>query len=496
MTAFDDLKTYVGELADIGHALALLSWDQQTYMPPKAAGGRALQVATLSSIAHERMISPRLGELIDRARPEAAGSADGAAYLRELEHQRDRAMKLPPALVQELALTESEAFMVWARARQEKNFALFRPQLEKLLGLVRRKAECFGYEGHPWNALVGDYERGMPAEKVREYFAPLRDATVTLLRAIREKPQVDTGFLDRKWPVDVQREFALRVIRDMGYDMAAGRMDNAPHPFCTNFGLYDVRITNRYRDQGAIEGLMGAMHETGHALYEQGFLEADQRGPLAEAPSLGIHESQSRFWEVRIGHSQPFWQHYLPIMNQYYGGVLEGIAPERFYRAVNKVEPGLIRVEADEVCYNLHVIIRFELELQLLDGSLAVADLPEAWNALYRQYLGVEVPHDGVGCLQDVHWAYGSFSYFPSYTFGNIYSAMLVEKMEEDLGDVWGQVGRGQFGEILGWLRTNIHRKGRRALAREVVEDVTGKPASADALVRYLRSKYGEIYGL
>ena len=496
MTAFEELKNYVGELADISHALALLSWDQQTYMPPKGGGGRALQVATLSSIAHERLTAPRLGELIAKASAAAALTADEKAYLYELNFSRDRSMKLPATLVHELALTESEAFAIWAKARQEKNFALFRPQLEKLLELVKQKAACLGHDGNPWDALVPDYERGMPAAKVREYFAPLRDATVKLLRDIRSKPQVDTGFLDRKWPVDIQREFALRVIRDMGYDMAAGRMDNAPHPFCTNFGLYDVRITNRYREQNAIEGLMGAMHETGHALYEQGFRDADQRGPLAEAPSLGIHESQSRFWEVRIGHSKPFWEHYLPVMNQYYGGALEGVSADKLYRAVNKVEPGFIRVEADEVCYNLHVIIRFELEQRMLDGSLAVADLPAAWNALYKEYLGLDVPNDAVGCLQDVHWAYGSFSYFPSYTFGNIYSAMLVEKLVQDIPTFWQQIGRGQFAETLDWLRKNIHQKGRRKLAREVVEEVCGKPASAEALIRHLTGKYGEIYGV
>lgn len=494
MNAFEKIQTRYGEISDLGNASALLSWDQQVYMPPRGAAARGMQLATLSGIIHERMTAPELGDLINEARSEKL-SGDREAFLRELSFSRDRSMKLPATLVKEMSLEESKAFEAWARARKLNDFSIFAPHLSRVIELKKQAAECWGYQETPWDALATDYERGLTAAKVEKIFKPLREATVKLLQQIQARPQVNTKFLDQKWDIDRQREFGLRVARDIGYDMGAGRQDLAPHPFCTNFGHGDVRITTRYSQTSLLDGLFGTVHEAGHAMYEQGFDPADARTPLAEAPSLGVHESQSRFWEVRISQSEAFWKHYYPILRQYFPGQLDDATLEEFYRAINIIEPDFIRVEADEICYNLHVIIRFELEVRIFRGELSVSDIPAAWNDLYKKYLGLDVPNDSKGCLQDVHWAYGSFGYFPTYTLGNIYCAMLVEKMEKDMPQMWDLVAQGQFAPVLQWLRANIHKVGRRHEAADLIERVTGQPVSCDALIRHLTNKYGHLYG-
>jgi carboxypeptidase Taq len=490
-----ELKEAYGEIADLSRAAAVLSWDQQTYMPPRGFAARGQQLATLSGLMHERLTSPRLGDLLESARA-AARNADDAALLRELAFQRDRSTRLPASLVKALALQESRSFEAWDRAKKARNFALFAPELREMVRLLREKASCFGYEGTPWDALAQDYERGTDAAMVRRFFQPLRVATVKLLDEIRGASQPDDTFLRQRWSVDAQREFSLRVLRDLGYDMARGRVDLAPHPFCTSFGPGDVRITTRYSPDDLFDGLSSVVHEMGHALYDMGFREDDHRTPLADAPSLGIHESQSRFWEVRIAQSLPFWQHYLPIARQYFPGQLDGITPEQFHAALNRVEPDFIRVEADEVCYNLHIIIRFELEVSILAGELEVEDIPAAWNESYKANLGIDVPDDAKGCLQDVHWAYGSFGYFPSYTFGNIFAAMLVEKLERDRPALWDEVRRCDYDGIRQWLLTNIHQQGARLAPMDLIRKVTGEEPSAAALIRHLDYKYRNLYGL
>lgn len=493
-TSYEELRELYGEIADLDHASALLSWDQQTYMPPRGSESRGRQLATLSGLSHEKLSNPRIEELLNTVEDE--GDPVRAGFLRELKYQRERKLKLPASLVKEMTLETSRAFDVWRQARREKNFQLFSPNLDRVIQLTRQAAECFGYEKTPWDALVPDYERGSSAEKLTAILAPLRDATVKLLEQIRSKPQVPTGFLEQKWDLAQQREFGLRVARDIGYDFAGGRQDVAPHPFCTTLGFGDVRITTRYKEDALLDAVGSTVHEAGHALYEQGFAPELARTPLFDAPSLGMHESQSRFWEIRIAQSRPFWGHYLPILHQYFPGQLDGVGLDDFYRGINRVEPSYIRVESDEVCYNLHVMIRFEIEQRIFDGSLETAGIPETWNRLYKEYLGVTVPNDALGCLQDVHWAYGSFGYFPTYSLGNICCAMLVEKMEHDMPGIWESVQEGRFVGILAWLRENIHRYGRLYGTPELMKRVTGKEISADALVRYLQAKYTEIYQL
>ena len=494
---FQRLRELYGEVADLSFTMALMHWDQQTQMPPRASAARASQMATLSSLIHEKMVAPELGDLVGEL--QAGGekhSEIDRAFLRELAYQRERQLKLPAPLVHEFAQARAEGFDVWRRARQEKKFATFAPALRRLVALTFQAAECWGYEGTPWNALVPDYERGMTAERLEEILSPLRDATVRLLEKILAAPRVDTSFLDQKWDIPRQREFGARVAADLGYDFSAGRLDIAPHPFSTTLGYGDSRITTRYSEESALDSLTAIIHEAGHSMYEQGFPQELARTPLFDAPSLGLHESQSRFWEVRIGCTQAFWRHYLPVMKQYFPGQLEGVDTWKFYRALNRVQPDFLRVESDEVCYNLHVILRFEIEQMIFAGNLAVDDLPEAWNEKVKSYFGLDVPDDAKGCLQDIHWSDASFGYFPTYSLGNIYNAMFVEKMEQDLPEMWEDVSRGRFEAILTWLREKIHRHGSVYHAPDLVEQVSGKPLSCEALVRYLESKYGEIYGL
>lgn len=496
MTNYQKLLDAYGEIHDLRMAASVLQWDQQTYMPPRGAEARGQQLSTLGGLIHDRMTSPAFRELLDLAAADTDLTSDQRAAVETLQFQVGRSTKLPGSMVREMVLVESRAFNAWIEARQKRSFSHFKPHLERIIELTRQKADCFGWEATPWNALVPDYERGIDANRIGELFAPLRDATVAFLDRIRGAKPIDTGFLNRQWDLRSQEDFGRRVIGDLGYDFSAGRIDVAAHPFCTNFAVGDVRITSRFNHRDPLDFLMGVIHETGHALYEQGFREEDERTPLAEAPGLGIHESQSRFWEVTIARSLPFWRHYAPIMARYFPAELHGVAVGDLHRAVNVVEPGLIRVDADEVTYNLHIMVRFDLELALLERRLEVADLPGAWNTKYRELLGVEVPHDGDGCLQDVHWSGGAFGYFPTYTLGNIYSAMFLKKMEVDLPDLWEDVARGDFTGILGWLRRNVHQVGMRELGMPLVEKISGQSLTVEPLIRHLEGRFTEIYNL
>jgi carboxypeptidase Taq len=493
---FQQLRTLYGEIADLCHTEALLSWDQQTYMPPKASGSRAQQIATLSGIIHEKLTTPEMGELIGELESTPRLSVVQKAFLREMRFNYDRKVLLPGKLVKELARETAQSFGIWEKAKNQKSFKAYRPSLEKVVNLTRQVAECYGYKNSPWDALATDYERGLTAEKVENLLGPLRDSTISLIDRIKGSTKVNIKFLDQKWDLNKQREFGVRVASDLGYDFAAGRQDVSAHPFTTSIGQGDVRITTRYSETNLVEALLATVHEAGHGMYDQGINPDYARTPLHDGTSLGIHESQSRLWEVRIGHSKPFWEHYLPHLRQYFPGQLDEINIEHFYRGINQVRPGFIRIEADEVTYNLHIIIRFELEMKILNGDLEIQYLPEAWNALYKKYLGLDVPNDAVGCMQDVHWACGSFGYFPTYSMGNIYNAMLLETMENEISDMWQQVSKGYFVNILAWLQDKIYQHGRVYLPEELMKRITGKPISSDSLVQYLNSKYSTIYGL
>jgi carboxypeptidase Taq len=496
-SSFDAFRDRMGEVLDLHSAVALLAWDQEVYMPPKAAPARGKQLATLSAHAHRLFTAPETGAML--AELEAAADrldADAQRMVAETRYDYDRATRLPERFVQRFAEEQSKGYQAWVKAREQSDFAAFQPSLETMIELLREKADFLGYAGSPYNALVEDYERGMTAERLRAIFGDLAPRLSALIARIVQAPQPDLAWLDRVWDEQAQGAIGLRVLRDMGFDFEAGRQDPSVHPFTTNFDLYDVRITTRVNSRELFSALTGSIHEGGHALYEQGFQTKDRRTILAQAPSLGIHESQSRLWENIIGRSLPFWQRYTPLLRQYYPDCMEGITAGDIYRAINYVQPSLIRVEADECTYNLHIILRFEIEIDLLEGRLAVADVPEAWNAKMKQYLGIDVPNDALGCLQDIHWAHGSFGYFPTYTLGNLYSAQLFEKICEDLPDIRNQITEGAFAPLLGWLRAHVHEVGRRKTAPDIVRDATGREPDSEAFMRYLETKYGALYGL
>lgn len=498
MASMESLREKLGEVADLANAAALLQWDQETYMPPKGATARAYQLATLSSLAHRLFTSPDLGDMLHALRDRSDNlTPDEAKLVSEALYDYERAVRLPESFVHEFAQEQSRAYEAWVRARKESDWTQFEPHMEKLLDLLKRKADLMGYEGSPYNALLEDYERGMTAEQLQPLFADLAERQSDLVRRIVESGrQPDTAWLEGEWDEVAQWVFSVRVLKDMGYDFDAGRQDRSVHPFTTNFDIQDVRVTTRVSKDDLFSALSSSIHEGGHALYEQGFPLEDRRTPLAAAPSLGIHESQSRMWENLIGLSLPFWKRYTPVLREHFPERLDGVSPEAIYRAANRVEPSLIRVDADECTYNLHVVLRFELELDLIEGRLQVRDMPAAWNEKMQHYLGLTPPNDALGCLQDIHWSHGSMGYFPTYALGNLYSAQLFEQVLADVPDLWSRVEAGDFAPLLAWLRKHVHVHGRRKTAVQIVRDATGKAPSAQPYLDYLNRKYGALYDL
>lgn len=494
----ETFKEELGQIVDMEGALALLQWDQEVYMPPKAAAARGQQLATLSALAHRQFTSDKMGGLLHElksAEPEL--DADTVALVNETLYDYDQATKLPEHFVHRFAVEQSKAYEVWTQARKDSAFKQFAPQLGVLMALLHEKADYLGYETVPYDALIGEYERGMTSAKLQTLFGELAPQQRALVARIREKaPSTTPAWLAQEWDEEKQWQFSLQVLKDMGYDFDAGRQDRSVHPFTTNFDLYDVRVTTRLDRKELFSGLTGSIHEGGHALYEQGFLPKDQRTTLAQGISLGIHESQSRMWENMIGRSLPFWKHYTPQLKRMYPGQLDNVHAEDIYRAINHVEPSFIRVEADECTYNLHIILRFEIEQALMAKELKVEEIPEAWNAKMQDYLGLEVPNDRLGCLQDIHWSHGSIGYFPTYALGNLYAAQLFEKIEADLPNLWTDIEDGQFQPLLQWLRRNVHQVGRRQQAEALLESVTGKAPESQPFLQYLEGKYSRIYGL
>ena len=486
----------LGEIADIRHTLALLQWDQEVCMPQKGAFARGLQLATLAGLEHRLFTDAEMRLLVDALRERIDSlSPEQAALVRETAHDLDRAVKIPESLVRLFAEAQSRAYEEWVEARRTSDFHRFQPHLRTMVDLSREKAEFLGYEESPYDALLDEYERGMTASKLRPVFDALAVRQTALVARIAESPhQPGVSWLDQHWQEPAQLALCEQVLRDMGYDFGAGRQDMSVHPFTTTFDVQDVRITTRINPRDFLSALSSSIHEGGHALYEQGLPMDFRRTPLADAPSLGIHESQSRFWENIIGRSHPFFRRYLPLLRKVFPGQLEQVSSADLYRAANRVAPSFIRVDADECTYNLHVILRFEIETALMEGSIRAEHVPELWNSKMKVYLGVDVPDDAHGCLQDIHWAHGSFGYFPTYALGNLYSAQLMEQARLDLPDFWKTVEQGDFSELLAWLRDRVHRHGRMKNAAQIIEAVTGRPLSPEPFLRYLEEKYAVLY--
>jgi carboxypeptidase Taq len=495
-----ELKQRLQEISDLHGAESVLGWDQATYMPPGGAAARGRQLALLSRLGHERLADPAVGRLLDSLTPwaEAQGAdSDAAALVRVTRRDYDRATRVPSAFIQRLSEHTATSYHAWERARPANDFAAMRPLLETTVELSRELAAFHPGYAHPYDALIDLAEDGMTVAAVRSLFTELRAGLVPLIEAIRARPEADDRCLSGDFPEAAQRAFGEKVIRAFGYDYARGRQDNTAHPFMVKLGRGDVRITTRYRADTLSDGLFSTLHEAGHAMYEQGIDDALDGTPLFGGTTSGVHESQSRLWENLVGRSLPFWRHWYPALKAAFPGSLTGVDVETFHRAINKVRPSLIRTEADEVTYNLHVMLRFDLELALLEGTLAVADLPEAWRARIRSDLGVSPPDDRDGALQDVHWYAGIVGgAFQSYTLGNIMSAQFFAAARRELPDLDGQTGRGEFTPLRKWLTERIYRHGRKFTAAEIVQRATGEPLSIAPYLAYLEAKYRPLYGL
>lgn len=492
------LKDRMASVSDLGGASMTLFWDRQVYMPVGAVESRAEQLATLSRISHEILTDAETGRLLD-ALGGLDPETDDGALVRVARRAYDRATRIPSRLVEELSRARSTAEPAWVKARAESDWPSFAPHLEHLVSLQRESAEHLGYEEHPYDAMVDAYEPGQTKARLVEMFDGLKAGIVPLLREVYDS--LETGE-DRAAPLRgafderKQEEFGRAVISAFGYDWSRGRQDRAVHPFCAGISRDDVRITTRFDPAWLSPALFATFHESGHAMYEQGVAPAYDRTPLAGGTSLGVHESQSRLWENLVGRSRPFWTHYYPKLRETFPDRLGDTDLETFYRAINAVAPSEIRVEADELTYNLHILLRFELEVAITEEKLPIAELPEAWNAKMEEYLGITPKDDARGVLQDIHWAAGLFGYFPTYSIGSVLSVQLFDAATKQRPEIKEEIPRGEFGALLGWLRENVHRHGSKYDPEDLVERATGRPMDARPYLDYLRTKFGEMYGL
>lgn len=497
---FDQLCAHARETALLHSIAEVLEWDERTYMPSAAGSYRAEQIAYLSGKVHRRRTDPRVAEwLMDLERSPLAADrhSETGATIREFRRYYDKLVKVPQDLVEELTRAAVLGQQAWVEARRASDFPSFAPMLERILGLKREQADAVGYRECRYDALLDDYEPGATTAEVRRILNELRDGLVPLVAAIAgspHRPRLD--ILTREYPRSAQEQFGIQAAKAIGFDFHRGRLDVTHHPFCSELGPHDCRITTRYDEHYFPTSFFGILHEAGHALYDQG-LRAEHYGlPLGTYISLGIHESQSRLWENFVGRSRAFWEFFYPAAQATFRGALADVSLNDFYFAINDVRPSLIRVEADEATYNLHIIIRFELEQALINGDLSIADLPEAWRGKYREYLGIEPPDDADGVLQDVHWSAALFGYFPTYSLGNLYAGQFFAQAERDLGDMAELFERGDFRVLLEWLNRNIHQQGQRYTAGELVQRLTGQPLSCAPLLKYLQGKLGPLYGL
>jgi len=497
-TALSELKERLGEIADLSHAGSVLNWDQSVMMPAKGSAQRGEALSTIARIQHERFIAADTGRLLEAAAAEVEGQPDDSDEVRLVSKTRrdyDKAARVPSALAAAMAKASSTGYEAWVAARAADDFAMFAPYLQHNLDLVREYVECFDEYDAPYDVVLDDYEPGGTSVHVRALFDELKGELVPLIAQLRDH-EVDASPLHVAYPIAGQRQLSGEVIRLMGYTDDGWRFDDTVHPFASSFGRGDVRITTRFEDDYFPMGLYGAMHECGHGLYEQGVSEALQRTPLSHPPSLALHESQSRMWENFVGRGRQF-NHFLhPRMVALAGGPLDGFSADAVFRALNAVKPTLIRFEADETTYGMHIILRFELEQELLEGKLALADLPEAWNSRMRDYLGIEVPSDADGVLQDVHWAAGLIGYFPTYALGNLIAGQLWEKIEQDLPDLDAQIAAGELQGLRQWLGENVHRHGGKFSSAELLQRLVGEPIAVGPFVRHLKAKLSDVYEL
>src|SRR2546423_3361833 len=495
MSNVDRLKNRLADFNALTAAVAIMEWDQQTYMPRGGAAARAEHVGILSRMAHEMFTADETQKLLEHAKGETRDGTDEQALIRVTQREMDLRTKIPASLVEEKSKLSALAHEAWMVARANNDFAGFAPYIEKMFDIARREAEYLGYKEDIYDALLDQYEEGATSADVRKMFGDLKGPNIQLIKDIKErgKPVDDSG-LYGEWDERKQREFTEKLVKTIGFDFNRGRQDTAPHPFCTGWSVGDIRLTTRFKPYVA-SAIFGSLHEAGHGMYEQGSPTEWDLTPLAGGVSLGLHESQSRTWENIVGRSKAFWKRFLPDLQTTFPQ-LKSYDLNTWYRSINKVEPSFIRVEADEVTYNMHILVRFEIETDLLKEKLKVKDLPEAWNAKYTEYLGVTPKTDSEGCLQDVHWSGGSIGYFPTYSMGNLLSYQIWNALRKDVGDTDALIEKGEFQPILSWLQKKIYSQGRRYTPKDLVMRVTGKPMGAEDYLAGLDKKYRAIYSL
>ena len=493
-----ELAQRLAEIADLHQASDLLGWDQQTMMPMRGGSARAETLATLERIAHERFIDPTLGRLLEAEAERLDGhdpDSDEARIVAVSRRRWEKARRVPPELAADLARAKSTGQEAWVAARANSDYAAFAPYLERNIALARAYVECFDEFDCAYDVLLDDYDPGMRTATVARLFAELKVELVPLIAGLSGR-ELDVSSLYGEFPVGAQRELVARAVAAMGFDREGWRLDDAVHPFATSFGSGDVRITTRWDEGYFPSALFGAMHETGHGLYEAGIADSLQRTTLGKGESLAIHESQSRLWENMVGRGRPFQTVLAPWVNELFGGRSRAVEPDALFRAVNRVEPSLIRVEADEATYSLHIILRFELEQELVEGRLAIADLPEAWSSRMHEYLGIDVPDDANGVLQDVHWSAGLIGYFPTYALGNLIAGQLWGRVHHDIPDLDVQIAAGNFHELLEWLREHVHRHGAKFESGALLERVVGGGIEVGPFVSYLKAKLSAAYDI
>ncbi len=494
-TAQSQLRERLAELTDLRHAGQLLEWDQQTMMPPRGGGVRAETLATLERMNHELFIAPETGRLLDAAERELNGTdpdSDEARLVSVVRRRFDKASRIPASLASDMARAASLGHEAWVKARAAADFQAFVPYLQRNFELARQYVEYLPEFASPYDALLDDYEPGMRSAEVTRIFTELKDALVPLIAATGAAPPPDDAFMHVEVGLDRQRRLVAEILRRMGFNSSSWRLDEAAHPFATSFGRNDVRLTTRWDEHNFMSAVHTAMHECGHGLYEAGIADSLQRTPLGHAESLGLHESQSRTWENFVGRSRPFCRMLAPLIRELAGVEVE---PDALYAAVNRVTPSFIRVEADEATYGLHVVLRYELERDLIEGRLEIPDLEEAWNARFYEYFGLEVPDAARGVLQDVHWAGGSIGYFCTYALGNLIAGQLWERARADLPGLDAQIEAGELGPLRDWLGENVHRHGAKFSMPETLQRVVGEPIAVGPFVGYLRAKLSEVYG-
>jgi len=493
---YNKLKSKLEKIADLNNAISVLHWDQEVNLPENATSIRSRQLATLSGIAHQQFTSTEIGDLLNELNTKNGLDERQRVNINETIKDYEKLKKLPTVFVEKMSESVSKAYFAWNKAKEASDFNLFKNELKDLVNLSVEKAELLGFEDHIYDALLDEYEPGLKVKEVTTIFEDVKKQLVEFVQKIAAQPQIDDEWLYKPYDKQAQWEFGIDLLTQMGYDFKSGRQDLSSHPFTTSFGPRDVRVTTRITENNFTEMTWSCIHEGGHALYEQGLLIDDYGLPTGEAISLGIHESQSRLYENNVGRSLPYWKHNYTKLQKLFPGNLSNVSVEDFYRSINKVQPSLIRTNADELTYHFHILIRFEIEKALIEGSIAVEELPEIWNEKYKQYLNIEVPNDAKGVLQDIHWSHASFGYFPTYSIGSFYAAQFFDKAKQDMPNLLEEIGQGKLLNLLTWLRKNIHQHGKLYSADEMCKKVTGNGLKFEHFINYAKNKYNHIYNL